>query len=287
MDSPATEDARVWLVTGASGGLGRSLVERVLDGGERVVATTRRPEQLEDLVTRSGGRLRVVELDLARPDRILSVVEESAAVWGRLDVVVSNAGCALIGGLEECSRDQIQRNIAVNLMGPIDLIRATLPIFRSQRAGRFILIGAAATISNYPGFAVYGGSKAAIEFVAESVRSEASAFGVQVSVVQPGPIRTPFLKASIEAAESEIPDYESTSGRFRTLLSRMDGRQPGDPVRAADAILTLSRAANPPFRLVLGRYALDKSRRTLVARANEIDAWEATSLSVDFVRQAG
>lgn len=285
MDASAANESRTWFVTGAAGGLGRCIVERVLDGGERVVATTRRPEKLADLATRHGGRLRVVELDLLRPDRIRSVVKESAEVWGRLDVVVSNAGCALLGGLEECSRDQIQRNIAVNLMAPIDLIRATLPIFRTRRAGRFILIGAAAAISNYPGFAVYGGSKAAAEFVAESVRSEASAFGVLVSVVQPGPIRTPFIKASIEAAESVIPDYESTSGRFRTLLSRMDGRQPGDPIRAADAILALSREANPPFRLVLGRYALEKSRRTLAARAGEIDAWEETSLSVDSVRR--
>lgn len=287
MNALDPEDSRVWLVTGAAGGLGRSLVERVVNGGERVVATTRRPAELGDLAARSAGRLRVVELDLAQPDRIRSVVEESAAAWGRLDVVVSNAGCGLLGGLEECSRGQIQRNIAVNLMGPIDLIRATLPIFRAQRSGRFILTGAVATISNYPGFAVYGGAKAAMEFVAESVRSEASAFGVQVSVVQPGPIRTPFIKASIEAAESTIPDYESTSGRFRTLLGRMDGRQPGDPAQVADAILALSRAANPPFRLVLGRYALEKARKALVARAGELDAWEATSLSVDFVRQAG
>lgn len=215
------------------------------------------------------------------------MVNESAKVWGRLDIVVSNAGCALLGSLEECSRDQIQRNIAVNLMAPIELIRATLPIFRTGREGRFILIGAAAAISNYPGFAVYGGAKAAIEFIAESVRSEASVFGVKVSVVQPGPIRTPFIKASIEAAESVIPDYESTSGRFRNLLSRMDGRQPGDPIRVADAILALSRASNPPFRLVLGRYAVEKTRRALVARTGEIDAWEVTSLSVDTVRLDG
>lgn len=287
MDVQPIDESRVWLITGAAGGLGRSLVERVLDGGERVVATTRRPTELAELGARFPGRLRVVELDITQPDRIRAVLDESVAEWGRLDVVVSNAGCALLGGLEECSREQIQRNIAVNLMGPIDLIRAALPTFRARRSGHLILVGAAATISNYPGFAVYGGSKAAIEFVAESVRAEASAFGVRVSVVQPGPIRTPFIKASIEVAESSIPDYESTSGRFRTLLGRMDGRQPGDPVRAADAILALSREANPPFRLVLGRYALEKSRRTLVARTGELDAWEATSVSVDFVRPAG
>jgi len=287
MDDQQMDGSRVWFITGASGGLGRSLVERVLEDGERVVATTRRPADLTELGARFHGRLRVVELDITQPDRIRAVLDESVAEWGRLDVVVSNAGCALLGGLEESSREQIQRNIAVNLMGPIDLILAALPSFRAQRSGHLILVGAAATISNYPGFSVYGGSKAAIEFVAESIRAEVSAFGVRVSVVQPGPIRTPFIKASIEPAASTIPDYESTSGRFRTLLGRMDGRQPGDPARVADAILALSRADNPPFRLVLGRYALEKARKSLVARAGELDAWEATSLSVDFVRQAG
>lgn len=275
---------RVWLVTGASGGLGRCLVERVLEEGEQVVATTRRPSELSDLAGRFPGRLRVVELDITDPDRIQAVVDETVSVLGRLDVVVSNAGCGLIGGLEECGREQIQRNFAVNLMGPLDLMRAVLPVLRSQKSGHLILIGAAATISNYPGFAVYGGAKAAVELAAESVRSEASAFGVRVSVVQPGPLRTPFLRGSVEAAGTTIQDYDTTVGRFRSLLGRMDGRQPGDPARAAAAILGLSREVHPPFRLVLGRYALEKSRKTLAARAAELEAWESVAVSVDFVR---
>lgn len=283
MDLKHGDPSRVWFVTGASGGLGRSLVERALEHGERVVATTRRPAALEELRARFQEQVRVLDLDVTRPDRVYATVDEAVGVWGRLDVVVSNAGCGLLGGLEECSRDQIERNIAVNLMGPIDLMRATLPILRAQRSGHLILIGAAASISNYPGFAVYGGAKAAVELVAESVRAEASAFGVRVSVVQPGPLRTPFLRDSVETAESCLPDYETTSGRFRSLLARMDGRQPGDPVRAADAILGLSREANPPFRLVLGRYALEKSRKMLTARASELEAWQAAA-SVDFVR---
>jgi NAD(P)-dependent dehydrogenase (short-subunit alcohol dehydrogenase family) len=287
MESKTDGESRVWLVTGASGGLGRCLVERALEEGERVVATTRKPSELQELAGRFPGRIQVVELDITQPDQIRAVVEEAAGLWGRLDVVVSNAGFGLLGGLEECARDQIQRNIAVNLMGPIDLMRAALPILRAQRSGHLILIGAAASISNYPGFAVYGGAKAAVEVVAESVRSEAAVFGVRVSVVQPGPLRTPFLRESVEAAQSSIPDYETTVGRFRSLLGRMDGRQPGDPVRAASAILGLSREANPPFRLVLGRYALEKSRKTLGARASELEAWEATAASVDFVRPTG
>jgi NADP-dependent 3-hydroxy acid dehydrogenase YdfG len=280
------EGSRVWLVTGASSGLGRCLVEQILDAGERVVATTRKPSVLQDLAARFPGRIRVLELDITQPDRIRSVVEEGIALWGRLDVVVSNAGCGLLGGLEECSRDQILQNIAVNLMGPIDLIRAVMPTLRSQRSGHVILIGAAASISNYPGFSVYGGTKAAVELVAESVRSEASAFGVRVSVVQPGPLRTPFLRASVETAGSSIQEYETTVGRFRSLLGRMDGRQPGDPIRAASVIIGLSREVNPPFRIVLGRYALEKSRKTLAARTAELEAWEAVAVSVDFVRPA-
>lgn len=275
------------MVTGASGGLGRCLVQRALEEGDRVVAATRRPTALRELQGRFEDQLRVVDLDVTRPESVLAAVDEAVGFWGRLDVVVSNAGCGLLGGLEECSREQIQRNIAVNLMGPIDLIRATLPILRAHRSGRLILVGAAASISNYPGFSVYGGAKAAMEFVAESVRLEAAPFGVRVSVVQPGPLRTPFLRDSIETAESGLPDYEATSGRFRSLLGRMDGRQPGDPVRAADAILRLSREADPPFRLVLGRYALEKSRKVLAARAAELEAWQTTAASVDFVRTPG
>jgi len=284
MHARGDEGSRVWLVTGSSGGLGRCLVERALEEGERVLATTRRPAALEDLSGRFPGRIRVVELDVTEPDRIQAAVDEVVGLWGRLDVVVSNAGCGLLGGLEECARDQIQKNIAVNLMGPIDLMRVVLPILRSQRSGHLIVIGAAAAISNYPGFAVYGGAKAAVEAVAESVRSEASAYGVRVSVVQPGPLRTPFIRDSLEAAGSSIQDYETSVGRFRSLLGRMDGRQPGDPVRAANAIFGLSKQANPPFRLVLGRYALEKSRKTLIARSAELEAWEAVAASVDFVR---
>lgn len=276
--------SRVWLVTGASGGLGRCLVEQVLGEGERVVAATRRPSRLSDLAERFPGRMLPVEVDVTDPGQIQAVVDRTVHRWGRIDVVVSNAGSGLIGGLEECSRDQIGRSIAVNLMGPIDLMRAALPVMRRLKAGHIIMVGAAAAISNYPGFSVYGGAKAAVEFVAESLRAEVSHLGIRVSVVQPGPLRTPFLTESLEVADSGVQDYVSTVGRFRSLLGRMDGRQPGDPVRAAEAILTLSREPHPPFRLVLGRYALEKSRKTLAARTAELEAREAAALSVDFVR---
>ena len=274
--------SRVWFVTGTSSGFGRCLVEQALAAGDRVVATARNPDALAELSARAPEALRVLTLDVARPEEVRRVVEEARDVWGRLDVIVNNAGYGLVGALEEYDDAQIERNVATNLMGPLHVIRAALPILRSQKSGHIINLSAAAAISNYPGFSVYGGAKAALEAVTESLRLELASLGIRVTLVEPGPFRTNFIGRSLDRGSRRLPDYDASSGRFLRVLETMDGRQPGDPERAAAAIVQMVKDGKGPLRLVLGKYAIDKTRRTLASRESELRDWEAVGLAADY-----
>jgi len=278
----STSSTRVWLVTGVSSGFGRALVEQILAAGDRVIGTARKPETLADLVSRAPDQLQVLALDVADPVQVRAVVTEAAGIWGRLDVVVNNAGYGLVGALEEYTEAQIERNLATNLMGPLYVMRAVLPLFRAQKSGHFVNLSAAAAISNYAGFSVYGGAKAGLEMVSESVRAETAPLGIKVTLVEPGPFRTDFIGRSLERGAERLPDYDGTSGKFLGFLERINGRQPGDPDRAAAAIVKVVQEPNPPFRLVLGNYAIGKTRRMLAARGAELDTWEAAGMPMDF-----
>jgi len=278
----ASSPAPVWFITGASSGLGRHLVEQALASGARVVATARNPAALDDLAARAPEMCLAAALDVTDTAAIRRVVAEAHARWGRLDVVVNNAGYGLVGALEECDDLQIERNLATNLMGPVQVIRAALPFLRTQRSGHLINLSAAAAIGNYPGFSVYGGAKAALEAVSESLRLELAPLGIRVTLVVPGPFRTDFIRRSLDRAAQRVPDYDASSGKFIGFLERVNGRQPGDPARAAAAIVRMVFEGRAPLRLVLGRYAVDKTRKTLAARAVELSEWESVGLATDF-----
>ncbi len=277
-----SHQTRVWFVTGCSSGFGRSLAERVLASGDRLVATARDVASVADLATLAPDAVRTFALDVADPARIRAVVAEAAQVWGRIDVAVNNAGYGLVGALEECADAQVERNFAVNLTGPLHVMRAVLPVMRAQRSGHIINVSAAAAIANYPGFSVYGGAKCGLEGVSEGVRAEVAPLGIKVTLVRPGPFRTRFVARSLERAKGRIADYDATSGKFAPLLGRMDGRQPGDPDRAAAAIVKMVHDGKSPLRLVLGRYAVDKSRKALAAAETELTEWAPVGLAADF-----
>ena len=277
-----SDQTRVWFVTGCSSGFGRSLAERVVASGDRLVATARDVASIADLATSAPDAVRIFALDVADPARIRAVVAEAAQVWGRIDVAVNNAGYGLIGALEECADAQIERNFAVNLTGPLNVMRAVLPVMRAQRSGHIINVSAAAAIANYPGFSVYGGAKCGLEGVSEGVRAEVAPLGIQVTLVRPGPFRTRFVSRSLERAAGQIADYDATSGKFAQMLGRMDGRQPGDPDRAAAAIVKMVQDGKAPLRLVLGRYAVDKSRKALAAAEAELAEWAPVGVAADF-----
>ncbi len=284
MNTPLN-DSPAWLITGCSSGLGRALAARVLARGHRLIATARQPETLDELVAADPSRCRALALDVADASQVAPVVAQAAEIFGRLDVVVNNAGYGLVGAVEEYDEAQITRNFETNFFGALRVIRAALPILRAQRRGHFVNISAAAVIANYAGFSIYGATKWALEGLSESLAAEVRPLGIKVTIVQPGPFRTEFISRSLERASASIPDYDPSSGKFRRFLETMNGRQPGDPAKAADAIIAAVESDNPPLRLVLGKYAIDKTRRKLGSAARELDAGSAAGAATDFTTE--
>ncbi|MEO6754235.1 MAG: oxidoreductase [Chthoniobacteraceae bacterium] len=285
MNEPTTP-SRVWLITGCSSGFGLSLATAVLARGQRVVATARRLESFADLAARHPETCRAIALDVADSAQVKSAIAEAAAAFGRIDVLVNNAGYGLIGAFEELGEEQIARNFNVNFFGALEIIRAALPILRAQGSGHIVNISAAAVVSNYAGFSIYGASKWALEGVSESLAAELKPLGVKVTIVQPGPFRTDFISRSMERAGNHIADYDRTSGRFLRFLETMSGKQPGDPAKAAEAIIAAVESESPPLRLVLGKYANDKARKKFADAEKERAAWEHVGNPTDFTPTA-
>ncbi len=272
---------KVWLITGCSSGFGIALAQAALERGDRVMATSRHPAALVDLTARWPEAVHTAQLDVTDAQQVHSVVEETIRIFGRLDVLVNNAGYGLLGSLEESSEAQIRRNFEVNFFGALELIRCALPHFRAAKSGHVVNISAAAAISNYAGFGIYGAAKCALEGMSESLAAEGRPFGLKVTIVQPGPFRTDFISRSLDRAAVEIPEYEASAGKFAKFINGVDGKQPGDPVRAAQVILQAVDAERPPLRLVVGKYATDKAHRTFAQREAELKAWEAAGLTAD------
>ncbi|MGW2311301.1 oxidoreductase [Actinomadura luteofluorescens] len=274
--------ARTWLITGASRGLGRHLTEAVLNGGDRVVATARRPEQLDDLAARHGERIRAVALDVTDPSAAARAVKEATGAFGRLDVVVNNAGYANSAPIEEMAEDDFRAQIETNLFGVVNVTRAALPVLRTQRSGMFVQISSiGGRVGGTPGMGAYQAAKFAVEGFSEVLAAEVAPFGVKVLIVEPGAFRTDWQGSSMEL-HPVGPDYEETVGAVNGYRQANDGTQQGDPARAARAIVDVVGAGEPPRRLILGSDALALARRSGEARAAEAEQWAAVTGSTDF-----
>lgn len=248
--------------------------------GDHVIATARRVADLEMLEHIGAGRCHILPLDVTDAGQVAQQVAAAQAVWGRLDVVVNNAGYGLLGAVEECSEEDIRRNFETNFFGALNVIRAALPILRHQKQGHIINISAAAAISNYAGFGIYGAAKAALESLSESLRLEVAAYGIKVTLVQPGPFRTRFIgKGMTHATATET--YAGSSGKFAAYLEKVDGKQPGDPERAAALIVKMVQEGQAPLRLPLGKYAVKKVRDVTASRLRELEAWEQAAGETD------
>lgn len=275
-------NSKVWLITGSSTGFGRSLAEAVLHNGDRLIATARKPEQLADLVAQYPDTVKAFALDVTQPDQIQTVLAQATQAFGRIDVLVNNAGYGLIGALEEVDDAQIRRNFETNLFGAIHMMRAVLPTMRHQGSGHIVNMSAIAGFSNELGFSIYGGAKFALEGVSEALRGEVEPLGIHVTIVEPGPFRTDFIGRSLERATHPMAEYEPTVGKFLNFLNTIEGQQPGDPQKAAAAIIQVVNASQPPLRLVLGKYAYSKFRKKITSLTQELDDWEDIAMNTDF-----
>lgn len=256
------------------------MAEAALLAGDHVIATARKVADVEMLEHIGAGRCHILPLDVTDAAQVSQQVAAAQAVCGRLDVVVNNAGYGLLGAVEECSEEQIRQNFETNFFGALNVIRAALPILRQQKQGHIINISAAAAISNYAGFGIYGAAKAALESLSESLRLEVAAHGIKVTLVQPGPFRTRFIgKGMVQTSATDT--YAGSSGKFAAYLEKVDGKQPGDPERAAALIVKMVQDGQSPLRLPLGKYAVKKVRDVAASRLRELEAWEQAAGETD------
>jgi NAD(P)-dependent dehydrogenase (short-subunit alcohol dehydrogenase family) len=274
--------AKTWLITGASRGFGRSLAEAVLDTGDRVVATARQPRQLEDLGSRHGERVRAVPLDVTDAEAAARAVQTAVDAFGSLDVVVNNAGYADSAPIEEMAPDDFRAQIETNLFGVVHVTRAALPVLRAQRSGVFVQFSSVGgRVGGTPGLGAYQAAKFAVEGFSEVLASETAPFGITVIIVEPGAFRTDWQGSSMRLPPVG-PDYADTVGAVNRFRRENDGRQPGDPARAARIIIDAVGAEAPPRRLLLGSDAVAAAEQAGQARAAETAAWAEVGRSADF-----
>jgi len=272
----------VWLITGCSTGFGRELAKEVLARGWRCVVTARNPEQVEDIAAGHGGRALVAALDVTRRRQIEDTVARAMSGFGRIDVLVNNAGYGYFAAIEEGEDDVVRAMFEANVFGLIDMTKAVLPIMRAQRDGTIVNISSIGGLASYAATGYYHATKFAVEGLSESLALEVNPLGIHVLIVEPGPFRTNWAGASIKRAERQIDDYAATAGERRRASAARSGKQPGDPVRAAKAIIDVAMSEHPPLRLVLGKPALETARRKIESLRRDFDAWEATTLGADF-----
>lgn len=275
---------RTWMITGVSSGFGRELTTQLLDRGDTVVGTVRRPETVAGLLQDHPDTFRCEQLDVTDTKAVRKVVERSVAELGRLDVVISNAGYGLFGAAEELTDEQIERMVATNLIGSIQLIRAALPHMRAQGGGRIIQISSYGGQVAFPGNSTYHATKWGIEGFVESVAQEVAPFGIGLTIVEPGGARTEFRYGSAQVAEP-MPEYEGNPAHaFRRMLDAAQGLAPGDPARMAAAIIASVDQEPAPMRMILGSQALENTIRVLKERIAGFEAQRELAASTDYPR---
>ena len=277
--------AKVWLITGSSRGFGRALATAAAEDGDRVLATARRPEDLDDLVTRFGERIRTAALDVTDPAAARAAVQAAADAFGTLDVVVNNAGYATASAIEETADDDFRAQVEANLFGAITVTKAALPILRRQRSGHFIQFSSiGGRVGGTPGLAAYQTAKWGLEGFSEVLAAEVKPFGIKVTIVEPGGFRTDWAGSSMRVPPVG-EDYEPTVGRMNRDIAASSGHQPGDPARAARIITRIANLGCPPLRLLLGAGAVASAAEASRARAAEAQQWADVSRSADFPGQ--
>ncbi|MBZ9917641.1 oxidoreductase [Mesorhizobium sp. BR1-1-12] len=277
-----TSTPKTFLITGVSSGLGRAFARGALEAGHRVIGTVRREADAEIFAALAPDRAHPLLLDVTDFETVPAAVTAAERQAGPIDVLVNNAGYGHEGVLEESSMDDLQRQFAANVFGPVAMIKAVLPGMRERRRGQIINITSMGGFITMPGITFYCGSKFALEGISEALGKEVAGFGIRVTALAPGQFRTDWAGRSMDRTPRSIADYDAVMDPIRAGRQAKSGNQPGDPAKAAQALLVLIDAANPPVRLFLGDDALGLVDQKLDAMRSEISAWEELSRSTSF-----
>ena len=272
----------VWFVTGCSTGFGLELARLVLGRGLRLAATARDKARLTDLVAGHDDLALALDLDVTKAGEIKAAVRAAEERFGRIDVLVNNAGYGYLSTVEEADDDEIRAQFDANVFGLFALTRAVLPGMRARRRGHIINITSVAGLAGFPGSGYYAASKHAVEGWSDSLAAEGAPLGIKVTCVEPGPFRTDWAGRSLKTTPNRIPDYAESAGARIKGVPELSGKQAGDPVRAGEAMIAITEQAQPPRHLVLGAFGYDAVTKRLQARLSEIQSLRDTSLAADF-----
>lgn len=274
--------SRTFLITGVSSGLGRAFAQEALATGHVVVGTVRDPEQVGAFEALAPGRAVARLLDVTDDDAVPALVDDVERTVGPIEVLISNAGYGVEGTVEETGMDDLRRQFAVNVFGSVAVIKAVLPHMRRRRGGHVFTVSSMAGLTALPGVAFYGGSKFAMEGIAASLAQEVAGFGIHVTSLALGSFRTDWAGRSMVRAPRTVQDYDAVFGPIRAARQAKDGRQAGDPARAAKAVLQVLDSDKPPVHLVLGSDAVRLVERGQRLLADDLAAWSELSASTDF-----
>lgn len=278
------KNKKVWFITGASKGLGLSLVNQLLAKGEFVAATTRNITELEQAVSTTTSYFLPLQMDIVNEESVKSAIATTIGTFGRIDNIVNNAGYGLLGALEELSDAESRQNFDVNVFGSLNVIRQALPHLRQQQSGHIFNISSiGGFVGEFPGFGIYCATKFAVTAFTEALSAEVKAFGINATVVLPGYFRTNFLSSgSLITAKNPIQDYRSTRESQEQHQNQIDQNQPGDPEKGAAAIIAMADEIDPALHLFLGSdaYAMAKAKTTAIE--SELEEWKSTSIGTDY-----
>jgi NAD(P)-dependent dehydrogenase (short-subunit alcohol dehydrogenase family) len=278
----ASDTSPVWFITGCSTGFGHDLAKLVLARGWRAVVTARDASRVEELIADAGERGLALSLDVTNPAQVEAGVGAALDRFGRIDVLVNNAGYGYQASAEEGVEEEIRAQFDANVFGLFALTRAVLPAMRAQRSGNIINITSVAGLAGFPGSGYYAASKHAVEGWSDALATECAPLGIKVTCVEPGPFRTDWAGRSLKQTPNLIADYAETAGKRLKGTAEGSGKQAGDPVRAGEAMIHITEIDNPPRHFVLGRWGHDAVVKQLKARLAEIEAWRDAGLATDF-----
>ncbi len=280
--SSQDQSTAVWFITGCSTGLGRALAQRVLEHGHRAVVTARRADQISDIVADYAKTALAIALDVNDHVQVDAAIAQAAEKFGGIDVLVNNAGYGYLAAVEEGDDQEIRDMFETNFFSLAALIRKVLPGMRTHGSGHIINISSVGGMVGAASSGFYNATKFAVEGLTEALAKEVEPLGIRVTAIEPGPFRTDWAGRSLKQAEYPINAYADTAAARRAQITGYSGRQAGDPVRAADAIIKVVESDEPPHNLILGKNGLDRVRAKLAALMQSIDDWEEVTLSADY-----